>query len=195
MSKLVLRSLTLLAGQRTPVYEVASFFMLISNTGSLRVKVSIENDPLSEFPIGYEYREKGEGFFHRIDFQNPNAGTVVVEYILSTGLVRSSPQVTALADILQELQGVSTGAAYDTEKNIGVAASQVFAVNAARHSLSCQAKSTNGGIIYLGYDDTVLATKWIAELESGQSYSTDDWRGTIYAIATVADQKLGFGEH
>ncbi|GAJ08469.1 unnamed protein product, partial [marine sediment metagenome] len=87
------------------------------------------------------------------------------------------------------------GEIWDEEKTIGIAASVVMALNAARHSLSVQAKSTNTGIIYIGYDDTVTTTKWIAELQPGQSYSTDDWKGTIYAIATVAEQKLGFGEH
>lgn len=196
MSKLVLRSLSLTTGQRLRVHEIASFFMLISNTGSLRIKIAIDNDPLSEFPVGYEYREKIEdSFFSHIDFKNPNAGTVTIEYIMSTGLVKSSPQISALQSILEELQGVSTGASYDTEKNIGVAQSQVFAVNSSRHSASVQAKSTNGGIIYLGYDANVLTTKWIAELQAGQSHSFDDWRGTVHAIATAADQKLGFGEH
>lgn len=195
MSKLVLRSLSLTTGQILPVNEVASFFMLVSNTGALKIQISIDNDPFSDFPVGYEYREKGDEHFKKITFKNPNAGTVVIEYIMSTGLVRSSPAMIALSDILEEMQGVSTGAAYDTEKNIGVAAGQVFAVNAARHSASCQSKSTNSDKIYLGYDANVLTTKWIAELQPGQSWATDDWRGTIYAIATAADQKLGFGEH
>ncbi len=195
MSKLVLRSLTLTTGQILPVNEVASFFMLISNTGALNIKISIDNDPFSEFPIGYEYREKGDENYDKITFQNPNAGTVVIEYIMSTGLVRSSPAMVALSDILEELQGVSTGASYDTEKNIGVAQSQVLAVNAARHSANVQAKSTNSGIIYIGYDALVTSVKWVAELQPGQAYSFDDWLGTIHAIATAADQKLGFGEH
>ena len=195
MSKLVLRSLTLTTGQIVPVIEVASFFMLISNTGALNIRISIDNDPFSEFPIGYEYREKGDEHYKKITFQNPNAGTVVIEYIMSTGLVRSSPAMLALTEILEELQGVSTGASYDTEKNIGVAQSQVLAVNAARHSANVQAKSTNSGIIYIGYDALVTSVKWVAELQAGQAYSFDDWLGTIHAIATAADQKLGFGEH
>ncbi len=195
MSKLVLRSLTLTTGQIQPVNEVASFFMLVSNTGALNIRISIDNDPFSEFPIGYEYREKGDEHYKKITFQNPNAGTVVIEYIMSTGLVRSSPAMLALTEILEELQGVSTGASYDTEKNIGVAQSQVFGVNAARHSANVQAKSTNSGIIYIGYDALVTSVKWVAELQAGQAYSFDDWLGTIHAIATAADQKLGFGEH
>lgn len=196
MSKLVFRSLTLVAGERKRVDEIASFFMLVSNTGTLGINISIDNDPLSEFPVGYEYNEKKEdSFFKHIDFMNPNAGTVTIEYIMSTGLVRSSPAIIALTEILAELQGASTGASYDTEKNIGVAQSQVFAVNASRHSAICSAKGSNTGIIYLGYDNLVTSVKWIAELNAGQSFTFNDWRGTIHAIATVAGQKLGYGEH
>jgi len=195
MSKLVLRSLTLIAGEIKPVDEVASFFMLVSNTGASKIQIKLDNDPFSEFPVGYEYREKGESYFNKVTFKNPNAGTVVIEYIMSTGLVRSSPAMTALVDILSELQGVSTGADYDTEQNIGLVASEVFAVNASRHSAICTAKGSNTGIIYLGYDDNVTSVKWIAELYAGQPFSFDDWRGTIYAIATLANQKLGYGEH
>ena len=195
MSKFVLRSLTLAAGARKRVDEVASFFLLVSNTGASRIKISIDNDPLSDFPVGYVYQELPGAFFKHIDFKNPNAGSVTIEYVMSVGIVQPSPSIIALTEILAELQGASTGASYDTEKNIGVAQSEVFAVNASRHSASVQAKSTNAGIIYLGYDNLVTSVKWIAELQAGQAYSFDDWRGAIHAIATEADQKLGFGEH
>lgn len=194
--KFVLRDLTLVAGQRKRVHEVASFFMLVSDTGALKVKVAIGDDKLSDYPVGYRFQErKDDEFFEHIDFYNPNAGSVTLEYILSVGIVESTPTLANLADILEELRGLSTGEVWGTEKTVGVAAVVVMAANAARHSGKVQAKSTNGGIIYIGYDNTVLTTKWIAELQAGQSYSFDDWLGTIYAIATVADQKLGYGEH
>ena len=194
--KFSLRSLTLTAGQKRRVHEVASFFMLVSNTGGLDVKISIDDSPLSDCPVGYDYTERKEDtFFEHIDFLNPNVGSITIEYILSTGLIKSVPTIAGLADVLEELRGLSTGEVWGTEKTIGVAQSQVMAANANRHSGSCQAKSTNTGIIYLGYDNTVLTTKWIAELQPGQSYSFDDWLGAIHAIASAADQLLGYGEH
>jgi len=194
--KFILIPMTLAAGQRKRCNEVASFFMLVSNTGTLDIRISIDDSPLSDCPVGYDYMERKEGeTFSHIDFLNPNAGSVTIKFIISTGIVKSSPTITSIADILTELRGVSTGEIWDTEKNIGVAQSQVMAVNAARHSGSVQAKSTNTGIIYIGYDNSVLTTKWIAELQAGQSYSFDDWLGAIHAIASAADQKLGYGEH
>ena len=194
--KFAFREMTLAAGARKRVHEVASFFMMAGNTGSLDIRISIDDSQFSDCPVGYDYTERKEDtFFEHIDFKNPNVGSVTITYIMSTGLIKSSPTITALAGVLAELTGLSTGEIYDTEKNIGVAQSQVMAVNAARHSGSVQAKSTNTGIIYIGYDNLVTSVKWIAELQAGQSFAFDDWLGTIHAIATVADQKLGYGEH
>jgi len=194
--KFAFRELTLAAGARKRVHEVASFFMLVSNTGPDRIKISIDDSPLSEIPVGYEYREpKEDTFYEHIDFYNPNVGSVTIEYIMSIGIVRSSPTILSLIEILEELTGVASGEIWDEEKTIGVAQSQVMAANTSRHSGAVQAKSTNTGIIYLGYDNTVTTTKWIAELQAGQSYSVDDWKGTLHAIASAAGQLLGFGEH
>ena len=194
--KFAFREIILAAGAKKRVHEVASFFMLVSNTGSKKIRISIDDSPFSEMPIGYEYSEKKEDeFYTHVDFQNPNAAEVTVEYIMSTGIIRTFPTIIALLQLLAQMTGLSSGEIWDTEKTIGVAASAVMALNADRHSLAVQSKSTNTGIIYIGYDNTVTTTKWIAELQPGQSYSTDDWLGTIYAIATVADQLLGYGEH
>ena len=194
--KFAFREIVLAAGAKKRIHEVASFFMLVSNTGSKKIRISIDDSPLSEMPIGYEYSEKKEDeFYTHIDFQNPNAAEVTVEYIMSTGVIRTFPTIIALLQLLAQMSGLSSGEIWDEEKTIGVAASVVMALNANRHSGAVQAKSTNTGKIYIGYDDTVTTTKWIAELQPGQSYSVDDWLGTLYAIADAADQLLGFGEH
>jgi len=194
--KFAFREMTLTSGQRKRVHEVASFFLMVSNTGEKNVKISIDDSPLAECPIGYDYTERKEGeYFEHIDFMNPNVVEVTIEYVMSVGLVKSSPTITALAEILVELSGKSSGEIWDEEKTIGVAQSQVMAVNLLRHSGVVQAKSTNAGKIYIGYDATVTTTKWIAELQAGQSHSIDDWQGTIHAIATIAGQLLGYGEH
>lgn len=194
--KFAFREIKLAAGAKKRVHEVASFFMLVSNTGSKKIRISIDDSPLSEMPIGYEYSEKKEDeFYTHIDFQNPNVAEVTVEYIMSTGVIRTFPTIIALLQLLEQMTGLSAGEIWGTEKTIGVAASVVMALNADRHSLSVQAKSTNTGKIYIGYDNSVTITKWIAELQPGQAYSTDDWLGTIYAIADTAGQLLGYGEH
>jgi len=101
----------------------------------------------------------------------------------------------AIQGVLDELKGDVTPENWGTQKTIGVAQSEVLAANADRKACNIQAKSTNDGLVYIGYDNTVLTTKWIAELQPGQSYSTDDYRGPLHAIASAAAQLVGYGEH
>jgi len=98
-----------------------------------------------------------------------------------------------LADILAELRGDVLPENWN-EATIGVAQSQVLAANADRKSFSIQAKSTNTGIIYIGFDNTVTSTTWWAELQAGQSCDGDDYRGPLHAIATIAGQLIGYAE-
>ena len=98
-----------------------------------------------------------------------------------------------LADMLAELRGDITPENWN-QATIGVAQSEVLAANADRKSFSIQAKSTNTGIVYVGFDATVTAAKWWAELQAGQSCDGDDYRGPLHAIATAADQLIGYAE-
>jgi hypothetical protein len=98
-----------------------------------------------------------------------------------------------ITDMLAELQGDTTPENWG-QATIGVAQSQVLAANANRKSFSIQAKSTNTGIVYVGYDNTVTSAKWWAELQAGQSCDGDDYRGALHAIATIAGQLIGYGE-
>lgn len=100
----------------------------------------------------------------------------------------------AMAGVLDELRGDTTPETVGTEKTIGAAAAIVLASNAGRKGCNVQAKSTNAGIVYIGFDNTVTSAKWVAELQAGQAFSIDDYRGDIYAIATAAGQLVGWGE-
>lgn len=95
--------------------------------------------------------------------------------------------------ILDQLKGDVTPENWD-QATIGVAQSQVLAANTDRKSFSIQAKSTNTGIVYIGFDDTVTAAKWWAELQPGQPCDGDDYQGPLHAIATAADQLIGYAE-
>jgi len=100
-----------------------------------------------------------------------------------------------MSDILGELQGDVTPETFGIEKTVGTgAAVLILAANADRKGCIIQAKSVNIGIVYLGFDNTVTETKWIAELQSSQAFSVGDYRGDIYAIADGNDQLVGWGE-
>lgn len=99
----------------------------------------------------------------------------------------------AVAAVEAELQGDTTHQGFD-EVAVGLEAVPVVALNAARKGCSVQSHPTNGGLVYLGFDDTVGPTKYAAVLSGGDAYSWDNYRGVIYAESDTADQKVGYGE-
>jgi len=103
--------------------------------------------------------------------------------------------VTAIgmADMLAQLEGDLVPEDWD-EETVGAVQQQVMAANADRKSFSIQAESTNAGIIYVGFDDTVTAAHWWAELQAGQSCDGDDYRGPIHVIGSAAGQDYGFAD-
>ena len=98
-----------------------------------------------------------------------------------------------LNGIRDELQGDQADEGYG-QQTIGVAQSQVLAANADRKGFSIQAKSTNGEIVYVGFDNGVTANNWWAELQAGQSCGLHDYRGPLHAIASAGGQLIGVGE-
>ncbi len=100
-----------------------------------------------------------------------------------------------LATLRAEMQGDTVPETVGTEKTVGSGAALVIiAANASRKACTVQAKSTNTGIVYIGMDNTVTSTAWVAELQPGMSFSVDDYRGDIYARASAAGQLVGWGE-
>lgn len=160
--KFSFRKLTLVAGERKRVNEVASFFMLVSNTGDKKIKISIDDDPLSECPVGYEYQEKEkDSFYSHIDFQNPSASSATIEYIMSTGLVRSSPAgELTVKDIANSIE---TPVAITL--NAGNSYTQTITANADQKGIEIQ--NTGSNDCWYGDTDVAPATKRGIKLDVG----------------------------
>lgn len=124
--KYVLRPLTLAAGERKRVSDLASFLMIVSNTGTSRIQISIDDDPLSDMPVGYPFRLPKEGdFFKHVDFYNPNVVSVNIEYILSMGIVTPGVVISgevAVTDIADAITTPSPLTALDLTYTIDNAA-------------------------------------------------------------------------
>ncbi|MBA7495374.1 hypothetical protein ES702_05956 [subsurface metagenome] len=71
---------------------------------------------------------------------------------------------------------------------------EIWPVNLTRRELLINADSTNTGLIYVGFDNTVAATKAIAALAAGQSLGLEAYRGIIRCIASAAGQFIFGGE-
>jgi len=108
-----------------------------------------------------------------------------------------SSSVTGLDNILAELQGITAAGTF-AGVTVGAAAVQVLAANATRKAGLIQALSTNTVSVFLGFTNAVTAGGapgiWFAELQPGQAWSVDDYRGPVFAIATAALQVVGAGE-
>jgi len=98
-----------------------------------------------------------------------------------------------MEEIRDELMGDLVPENYGTAA-VGVAAVLVLAANAARKGFDLQAARGNAGFVYIGFDNTVTANNCTADLIASQAYSRDDYRGDLYAIASIAAQSLNFGE-
>lgn len=96
-----------------------------------------------------------------------------------------------LQSILDELTGTVTAGNFALQA-LGAGATQIIAANTARKSCIVHNPLGNA-VIYLGYANTVTAIKYFVALQGGESWSTDDYLGAVWAIGTAA-QNVAYGE-
>lgn len=160
------------------------------------VKVNSSDQPAVSWTKQTGFRHP----FNRLYITTPAGQTGTMKILIAS----ESPDLYEVLDnrsavsestdgILDQLKGDVTPENWD-QATVGVAQSEVLAANADRKAFSIQAKSTNTGIVYVGFDNSVTSAKWWAELEAGDPCGGDDYQGPLHAIATEAGQLVGFGE-
>jgi len=182
-------------------YNLAGNYLYIKDAPDqdsyIDVKINASNQPAISWA-------KQTGFIHpfnRLYITTPAGQTGTMKILVAA----EAPELFAVVDnrsaisesmndVLAELQGDTTHEDWGTEKTVGTTAVEVLDANADRKACIIQAKSTNTGIIYIGFDNTVTSTKWIAELQAGMAFSVDDYRGALFAIGSAAGQLVGWGE-
>lgn len=181
-------------------YNITGNFFYVKDAPDTDVYVDVKVNSSDQPAVSWT---KQTGFRHPFDrlYITTPAGQVGTMKIL---IAAESPKLfdvvdnrsavsEATEDILTELRGDTTPEDYD-QATVGVAQVEVLAANADRKSFEIQAKSTNIGIVYIGFDNAVTSTKWWAELQPGQSCDGDDYRGALHAIASAAAQLIGYAE-
>lgn len=102
-----------------------------------------------------------------------------------------------IADLLNQMEGDTTPDNWG-ELMAGVAQIPVVAANANRKSVSICSDVANTGYVYLGFTAAVTTRAggafWFHVLSPGGSFHIDDYQGPIHAIATLANQYIGYGE-
>ncbi len=184
------------------VYDIAGDLLYVWNAPDDNSYIDIRINETREPNISY-YRHTGQHTpFYRLYITTPagQTGTITLLYGTETPelmkiIDNRSATSAAIGDLLDELRGDITEENWGTEITVGNGAAVVIiAANADRKDCIIQAKSTNMGIVYLGFDNTVTTTKWIAELTAGQAFTVDDYRGDLYTRASAAGQLVGWGE-
>lgn len=160
------------------------------------IKVNETREPM----INYSVHTGLETPFYRLYITTPAGQAGMLQIIYGTEapellriLDNRSTTAAGVGGILDELRGDVTPEDWD-EETVGAVQQMVMAANTLRKSFSIQAESTNTGIIYVGFDNTVTANKWWAELLPSQSCNGDDYRGPIHVIGSAAGQDYGFAE-
>lgn len=191
-------NLTIPANGLRYLQHYAKYLAVLENDSDSNVLINIgTGGPRGEIPQGIGI-ELPEGNFDEILFINETGLAMNIKVALSAGRINDNRlkliETASFAAILAQLQGDTTEENWGTEKTVGTSAVVAIAANTDRKSASLMAKSTNTVSIFVGYDNTVTSTKWIWELLPGMALSIDNYRGDLYAIATAAGQKLGWGE-
>ncbi|MBW8035869.1 MAG: hypothetical protein FVQ79_09615 [Planctomycetes bacterium] len=167
------------------------------STSAIEIKFNEVRNTIIPFVRQQGYRIPFERFYVTVASGLTGTMTILVgleEIGKAEPIDNRSSDIASMAVIEGELRGDTAFENWDTEKTIGAVQSEVLVSNANRKACIVQAKSTNTGIIYIGFNNTVTTTKWVAELQAGMSFDVDDYRGAIHAIATAAGQLLGYGE-
>lgn len=186
------------------VYDISGNFFYIWTAPDEQSYINIKINNTDQPAIPYTVHTGAETPFARLYITTPAGQVGEMMLVYAT----EAPEFLRLIDnrsaiggatggVLDELRGDTTHENY-TGVTVGVAAGMVLAANANRKACYIQALSTNSGQVFLGFTNAVTAGGapgiWFAELQPGQAFMVDDYRGDIYGIATAAGQVVGVGE-
>ena len=183
-------------------YNLSGNFLYVFNAPDLTSFISVKTNNSNQTAVSWV---RHTGFIHpfnRLYITTPLGQTGLMTILVAgeapelfNVIDHRSAISQGMDDLLSELRGDVTAETWGTEKTVGNAAAvEILASNASRKACIVQSKSANTGKVYIGFDNTVTTTKWIAELQAGQAYSVDDYRGAIFARADAVGQLVGFGE-
>lgn len=128
-------------------------------------------------------------------------GDMVILYGTEAPELLSIIDNRSAAGLLAELQGDLTHYNFGgVTITAAPEATLIMSANVDRKGAIITAISSNTGSVFLGFNNTVTVGGtpgtpgiWFAELQPGQSWPIDDYRGPVYGIATAA-QVVGIGE-
>jgi len=190
------------AGSQT--IDLAGNFIYVysstDETSNIDIQISRKDADIDTFNL-----VKQLGFIHPFDklhvswtAQTGHTLTVIIGNLAPElmGIIDNrSPTSQILSDILEELRGNTTAGNFNTVQiSSGAGGTQIVAANTDRKSLVIQNMPAGTGNLYLGFDNTLSATKCFACLQPGASWTIDDYRGAVFGLQTVNLDRAAYGE-
>ena len=181
--------------------DIAGNFFYIFQTNltddTLDIKVNEQREPAFTFFRGMGFLTPYYSLYITNTAQ-PNAYAIILFGTQAPDFLdvidNRGSTIPTLDEIRDELRGDVAAEGFNRVA-VGAAAGVIVAANANRKSVIIQHDPVAGvGFVYLGYDNTVLATKAIVCLAPGDTYSVDDYRGAIYGIRSGAATNAFYGE-
>lgn len=189
---------TLTPGQILTINSYARFITIMSNDVDVNPQFSINGDPFEELPSGLSVELPDKDNFEYLQIRNVHpTDTMTLEFSLSSGRIFDNRLIisgSTFTDILAQLKGDATPENWGNDITVGIAAVLILASNPNRKSALVQSDVANGGIIYVGYGNTVGSGKKVGTMLPGGTFSVDDYTGPIYAISGVAGQLVSASE-
>jgi len=185
--------------------EIAGNFIACVASTDLSVNVDIEFNKFGSgkinFTQGLSFSRPYARFFITSSAQSGKTITFILssyapELFAIQDNRSNALQAQYLSNIQDELRGNTTPQGYDHVAVSSTAPTKVIALNAARKAFIIQQLETNTGDMYIGFNDTVAADKFVYKLRKGSvdSFALDDYRGDIYLLAAVNAEKVAYGE-
>ena len=183
-------------------YNLTGNFFYVKEAPDADVYVDVKVNSSDQTAVSWKKQTGFRHPFNRLYITTPAGQTGTMKILIAS----ESPQLFEVIDnrsavsestdgILDQIKGDVTPETWGNEKTVSSAGpNEILAANADRKAFSIQAKSTNTGIVYIGFDNSVTTTKWWAELEAGDPCGGDDYQGPLFARADTAGQLVGYGE-
>lgn len=176
------------------------FFTLLDWDGSDDPLISLGDQTEQVFPSGLGVslsQADGTVFIKNIRIRNTNASAVTVAFAISAWELKDSRfklSGSVFTDILNQMRGQSNAGSYGLINVNNATATQILAVNTNRKSLMIQNIPGNSGVMYIGKDNQVSNTKFMAAILPGQFYSRSDYQGEIWAAAGIDQEQLAYSD-
>lgn len=187
---------TIAAGGIAELNIYSRFLILISNSSSSYIKISIAQQGFEKLPVGLSIGLPETDTFNIVQFRNDTLVSMDIVFAVSNGNIVYSPIAllsATLTDIFNELKGVATNSFARIQVS-NAAATVIKAASATRKSIKLCASPDNTDDIYIGYDNTVTNVKFVIKLVPGQTIELTDYLGAIYGWAVVNNEVVSYGE-